>query len=386
MTDHFSIIVVGGGINGAGIAQCAAASGYSTLLVEQDQWGAGTSSKSSKLIHGGLRYLESGQIKMVYESLRERERLQDNAPELVKPNQFYIPLYQDSNIRPWKLFIGLSLYYLLSGFSQQSRFSVVPKKAWGELPLKKSGLKRVFCYTDCQTDDQQLTRAVVESARNLGATLLCPGRFINANTVNTGYEVHIETGGRRKQFTCDLLINASGAWVNELAINIQPPVPLLPIDLIQGSHLILSPQLSPRCYYLESANDGRAVFALPWEGKTLLGTTETPYRGKPENTHCLEQERSYLLSVVNHYFPDYKPVVQSTMAGLRVLPKAESSVHHRSREVVIVPDNPLKPCYIGVYGGKLTTYRSTAEKVIKLAAKTLGKGTRPPAYTANLRL
>ena len=388
---NYDILVVGGGINGAGIAQCSAACGYKTLLIDKGTWGSGTSSKSSKLIHGGLRYLQSGQLKMVYESLRERKRLMQLAPHLIRENSFYIPIYSTSRLKVWYILIGLFLYYVLSGFSASNRFRRVNKNEWQNFPnLKHEGLKAILQYHDAQTDDQALTSAVAKSAQKLGANCLENTRLISARKIEKGYAVELQSFASQTteiiSVTCKVLINAAGPWINEVANNIYPEPPKVFIDLVQGSHLVLEPQLSDKCFYLESPRDGRAVFVLPWHGKTLLGTTETKHDDPPDAAKLTETETNYLLEILKHYFPNYQYEPVEHMTGLRVLPHKAGSVHTRSREVVLLEDKENLPEYIAVYGGKLTTYRSTAEKVIKIAEKTLGKGTNEPAITRAITL
>ena len=167
--NDFDVMVVGGGIQGAGCAQAAAAAGYRVCLLEQNTWGSGTSSRSSKLIHGGLRYLETFQFSLVRKSLTERKILMRIAKALVHPVPFYIPVYEHSTHSSWKIFAGLSLYSLLGGFDSLSRFRRVPKHEWGSLNgLNTKGLRHVYQYWDTQTDDQLLTVAVVNSAEKLG--------------------------------------------------------------------------------------------------------------------------------------------------------------------------------------------------------------------------
>ena len=390
-SENYDILVVGGGINGAGIAQCAAACGYKTLLIEKDTWGSGTSSKSSKLIHGGLRYLQSGQLKMVYESLQERKRLMQLAPQLVQQSNFYIPIYTSSRLKAWYICIGLFLYYLLSGFSASNRFRRLKRSEWQIFRnLKQDGLKAVLHYHDCQTDDLALTAAVAKSAQQLGAACLENTQLHSARKIDSSYSVELESFASQTpeniSVNCKVLINAAGPWINEVAKNVDPQPPQVFIDLVQGSHLVLEPQLSENCFYLESPSDGRAVFVLPWHGKTLLGTTETKHLDLPDAAKLTETETNYLLEVLKHYFPNYQYEPIEHMTGLRVLPHKPGSVHTRSREVVLLEDNDNQPGYIAVYGGKLTTYRSTAEKVIRIAEKTLGKGTNEPAITREISL
>ena len=190
MSRRYDVVVAGGGIHGAGMAQAAAASGHSVLLLEQEAIAAGSSSRSSKLIHGGLRYLESGQLRLVRESLHERALMLKLAPELVRLQKFFIPVYDHSRRKPWQLRIGLSLYALLAGLDGAARFGTVPLSGWAQLDgLDTHGLRQVFYYHDAQTDDALLTAAVMRSAQSLGAELALPARFTGATLAGDGVQV-----------------------------------------------------------------------------------------------------------------------------------------------------------------------------------------------------
>src|SRR5271170_7331618 len=187
---EYDVIVVGGGIHGAGVLQAAVAAGHSALLIEKGALASGTSSRSSKLIHGGLRYLESGQFSLVRESLRERAVHLRIAPDLVELKPFFIPVYADTRRRPWQLKLGLWVYALLGGFDASTRFGTVPKREWSSLDgLKSEGLDAVIRYHDAQTDDALLTRAVVQSALSLDAELAIPACFTGATLADDGVAV-----------------------------------------------------------------------------------------------------------------------------------------------------------------------------------------------------
>jgi len=386
MISEWDVAVIGGGIHGVGVAQAAAAAGYSVVILEKADWGAGTSSRSSKLIHGGLRYLQSGEFWLVRESLRERELLLQIAPDLVKRNWFYIPVYREAKYPSWQMHIGLSLYHLLAGLKANTGYETVPPEQWPQLNgIKTDGLQQVFRYHDAQTDDRLLTTAVAYSAKKLGAELLCPARLKSAVKTADGYQLEIDNDGSKLGGRCQFLVNAAGPWTNLVAQTISPAPDCPDIELVQGSHLVLSKSLGDRCYYLESPTDQRAVFVLPWKNGALLGTTETVFHGKPENTSPLPIERSYLLDVLKYYFPDYVGEVIDEFAGLRVLPWDKRLPFKRSRELQLTTDSHAKPHYLGIYGGKLTGYRASAQKVMSIIASTLG--TRAAiADTATIRL
>lgn len=382
----YDVIVVGGGINGCGVAQAAAAAGYSVLLLEKSALAAGTSRWSSKLIHGGLRYLESLQFSMVRESLRERKLLLNNAPDLVHLKRFFIPVYRQTRRQPWLVRSGLCLYALLGGFSADARFSTVPRARWDGLDgLNTTDLKQVFQYSDGQTIDSALTRAVMESAGRLGAEWRCPARFVSAQQSGSGVEVHWDEESQSRSAGCSVLVNAAGPWVNLVADQISPAPPRIAVELVQGAHIILPGTVEEGIYYMESRRDGRAVFVMPWAGQTLVGTTETTFKGNPDDVGARDNERAYLLSILRHHFPRYGDTqITDSFAGLRVLPAGEGHAFHRSRESVLLADGD-RPRVLSIYGGKLTTYRATAEKAIARITPSL-PARRPVADTRTLPL
>jgi glycerol-3-phosphate dehydrogenase len=359
---HYDIVVIGAGIQGVGVAQAAAAAGYSVLVLEQKAIAAGTSSKSSKLIHGGLRYLESAQFGLVRESLRERAVLLKVAPELVKLQPLHIPLYRESRRSPLTIRAGLSMYSVLAGLSNTAHFRSLSTDEWDSLVgLKQEGLREVFRYYEAQTDDAALTAAVLRSAVSLGAEALIPARFIAADVNNQQCRVDYEYQAQQHSVTCDVLMNCTGPWATDVLARITPTRPLPSVELVQGSHLVLPPLLH-QYFYLEAPQDKRAVFVLPWKEKLLVGTTETIHLGAPEDARCLDSERDYLLQTLGHYFPglNLADIVIDSFAGLRVLPRSEKSAFFRPREVLLDVDNTECPRVLSLMGGKLTTYRATA--------------------------
>jgi glycerol-3-phosphate dehydrogenase len=373
---EFDVIVIGGGIHGAGVLQAAAAAGHEALLIERRALASGTSSRSSKLIHGGLRYLESGQFSLVRESLRERAIHLKIAAELVELKPFFIPVYRDTRRRPWQLKLGLLLYAMLGGFQTGTRFGSVPKRDWSALDgLKTDGLDAVIRYYDAQTDDAELTRAVVQSARELGAEVAMPATFVEANLDDSGVDVVYDQGGTRVECRARVLVNAGGPWAMQIASAIRPAIDIPAVDLVQGTHIGLPLPVKAGIYYVESPDDGRAVFIMPWHDGTLIGTTETPYRGEPDGVHPLPAEEDYLLAVARHYFPAYRDITRdgivTRFAGLRVLPAASQSAFDRSRETIFSTDREPNPRVLGIYGGKLTGWRAAAEHVLQRIAASL---------------
>lgn len=390
MSKQYDVVVVGGGIHGAGVAQAAAAAGHSVLVIEQTGIASGTSSRSSKLIHGGLRYLESAQFNLVRECLFERALLLKNAPELVELKPFYIPVYPDTSRSSWMIRSGLSLYSTLGGLSQETRFSQVHKRDWGSLDgLDLHSLKKVFRYFDAQTNDTMLTQAVMHSAQTLGAELEMPAEFVSANKRSQGYVVRLQSNGVEREIETSLLVNAAGPWVNHALDKIESKPLKLEVDLIQGTHIILDGNVNQGIYYVEAPEDHRAVFVMPWKGKMMVGTTESFFHGNPAKVIPLAQEKQYLLQTLGYYFPEYRHCshsdIVSAFAGLRVLPRAASAAFTRSRDTVLHGDDLTQPHLVSIYGGKLTAYRATAERLMHEFASALPK--RPGrADTRTLRL
>jgi glycerol-3-phosphate dehydrogenase len=386
----YDVVVIGAGIHGVGVAQAAAAAGHSVLVLEQQHPAFGTSSRSSKLIHGGLRYLESGQLRLVRESLHERTLMLRNAPELVQLKSFYIPLYKQTRRQPWQIRTGLTLYSLLGGFQTGCRFSSLPRRDWQQLDgLQTDDLRSVFCYHDAQTDDALLTRAILRSAQQLGAEFYAPATVIHGEIHSDGVTVTYSENGQQREAHGRVLINASGPWVNRTLGLISPKQPVPLIELIQGTHLIVPGEITRGIYYVESPRDGRAIFVMPWYGQTMIGTTETRYRGDPAAVRPLQTEVNYLLQTLKHYFPAYQHIgnaeITRSFAGLRVLPAGNGHAFHRPRETLLEVDREQRPRLLSIFGGKLTGWRATAEKVMQRVAPSLPTRTAR-ANTRTLRL
>lgn len=376
MSESVDLAIVGAGIHGTGIAQAAAAAGHSVLLLEQTAVAHGSSSRSSKLIHGGLRYLESGQFSLVRESLKERTLMLKLAPGLVQVQRFYIPVYAHTRRRPWQLRLGLSLYALFAGLTPEARFGTVPRRDWGQLDgLDTDRLQAVFWYQDGQTDDRALTRAVLRSAQELGARLVCPAAFESARLIDEGVELRYTLDGRIEDCRARVLINAAGPWAEAVARRITPALEIPALECVQGSHLVLEGRLERGIYYLESPHDGRAVFVMPWKGQVMVGTTETRFVGDPARVAPTAAEVHYLLGVLKHYFPRWRQVSEADVierfAGLRVLPAGSDRAFHRSRETQLVLDRHTRPRVLSVYGGKLTTWRAVSERALDDIAGSL---------------
>lgn len=367
MSQRYDIAIIGAGIHGVGVAQAASAAGYSVLLLEKHGIASGTSSRSSKLIHGGLRYLEQFQLGLVRECLQERELLLKLAPELVKIRPFYIPIYKGTRRRPWQLYAGLSLYALLAGPGHHARFrTLAPRETEALAGLNTDGLQQVFQYWDGQTDDAALTRAVLHSAISLGTELLTPADFLSAELDADGAIVRYRESGQERQCRARVLVNAAGPWVADVTAKVSPFTSNVQSDLVQGTHILVDLPARDGILYMEVPEDGRAVFLMPWKGMSLVGTTEIPFAGRePAATAPSPQEREYLRRVVEHYLPGQAFKELDAFSGLRVLPRDAERPFARARELILETDRGYRPRLISLYGGKLTSYRADSLKVLR---------------------
>ena len=317
MTARYDVVVAGGGIHGVGIAQAAAAAGFSVLLLEQSALAAGSSSRSSKLIHGGLRYLESGQLRLVHESLRERALLLRLAPELVHLQKFY---HSAVRAQPPQVLAAAHWTFAVraAGRPRLDALISAPCRAaeWGSLDgLDLHGLRQVFWYHDAQTDDALLTGAVMRSAQSLGAELAMPARFTGATLTDDGVQVRYEQAMARSRMC------ARACWSTprvpgptSLARTITPAISVPALELVQGTHLLLDGPPRRGVYYLESPRDGRAIFVMPFRGQLMVGTTEVRFHGDPSTVAPGPHEVHYLLGVLRHYFPRFRDAAASAAA------------------------------------------------------------------------
>jgi glycerol-3-phosphate dehydrogenase len=384
--DSTTALVIGAGIQGAGIAQALAAAGHDVLLVEREAIAAGTSSRSSKLIHGGLRYLEGLQFSLVAESLAERRTLLTIAPHLVRLVPFHIPIYSQTSRGRFKIRAGLSLYALLAGLGEDARYRSMPRGSWDSLDgLRTDGLKAVYRYLDGQTDDAALCRAVTASAAELGARVAVGAEVLGGERRSDRWLVRLRLNDEVLEVDTRLVINAAGPWANRVLSGFGPAPPRRAVELVSGAHIEVQGPMERGIYYTEAASDRRAVFVMPWRDHTLVGTTETPYSGDPGQVTPQPEEIDYLLGILRHYFPDHPTQVLDAWAGLRVLPRGDGRAFHRSREVILSPDDEQRPSFVSVYGGKLTGYRATAARVLALLRGNLPKADAK-ADTKTLRL
>ena len=370
--DAVDLLVVGGGINGAGIARDAVGRGLSVLLVEQDDLASHTSSASTKLIHGGLRYLEYGEFRLVRESLIERERLWTMAPHIIWPARFVLP--QTQSPRPaWLVRLGLFLYDHLGGREKLPGTQTIrlAQSPYG-LPLADRRGKG-FVYSDCRVDDSRLVVLNAHDAADRGAMIRTHTRLVNARREAAGWLARISDKHGESAIHAGALINAAGPWVADVLTRITGVRPRRAVRLIKGSHIVV-PRLyeGDHAYFLQNP-DRRVVFVLPYEGAfTLIGTTDEPWQGAPGPAEISPDESRYLLDTVNRYFshsPRETDIVWS-YAGIRPLYDDHAgSASAVTRDYVLDLDaGPGRAPLLSVYGGKITTYRKLAEHALKALA------------------
>jgi len=355
----YDVTIIGAGIAGAGVAELLSTKGYSCLVLEQfSEPACGTSSKSSKLIHGGLRYLENFELGLVKESLEERDYLVKHLPKLVQLQSFYIPLYSHSKRKPWMVFIGLSIYSLFSC----KKFSSVPQERWESLDIETTELLKVYEYKDGITDDKALTTHVLNTC---ACTLKFSAKVAKIEDLETHCIVSYEKDAAMQQAISKVVINAAGPWVNEVLHSCHPKPETLGIDLVLGSHILVNTPVD-RIYYIE-AKDKRAIFVRPYHNGTLIGTTEVPVTKPQIHTEVPHADIIYLIEHFNRYFKAKitEENIIDAFAGLRVLPSDNKDAFKKSREVQIHHDKTNAPNVYSIYGGKLTSFRGTARKVFK---------------------
>ena len=397
----FDLLVVGGGITGAGVARDAAGRGLRVALAERDDLASGTSSRSSRLVHGGVRYLEHGHLGLVFEASRERRTLLRLAPHLVRPLAFTWPVYRGARVPRWKLAAGLALYDALALWGNVGRHRVLGAAGVlaREPALAAAGLTGGAAYWDAATDDSRLTLAVALGAEQRGAVVRTHAEVVGLRFApdRDGARVRASVRGRLPgddgsvEVRARAVVNCAGPWADGVRALAEPRAPVA-VRGAKGVHVLVpADRLGVRgAVTLLGPRDGRVFFALPAGGSAagqfaVIGTTETPADAEPGAVRATAADVAYLLGAANHYFPDARLVpadVVSAWAGLRPLAAAgvggagtgsasrEHAVHVDPRGVVTAT------------GGKLTTYRSMAADVVDRCAPLLGVGRLPASETA----
>lgn len=382
----FDILIIGGGITGAGLALDAALRGLSVALIEKRDFAAGTSSRSTKLIHGGLRYLEHYDFALVREGLRERAILTEIAPCLAEPFPFVIPIYKNRRRnydRPIKMRLGLWLYDLLAGRYNLARHRRLNRDDALRLApqLDPQGLKGAFVYYDAVTNDSRLVIEVIKTARARGAEIAnytrASGFIKDADGKIAGARLRDELTGREIECRARIVINATGVWLEDMIkLDGQAASGLSGyVRPAKGIHLTVSADRLRvnAAWLIPSLTSHRFYFVVPWQGRVNIGTTDTDYIGDKDHPRAEAEEVNEILGAINSYFPEARlepSDVISSWAGLRPLitdPRARKTAEVSRKEEIIESNDGL----ISIGGGKLTTYRLMAEHGIDLAAKRL---------------
>jgi len=386
----FDVLIIGGGINGAGLARDLALRGLSVLLAEKGDFASGTSSASTKLVHGGLRYLENFDFALVFEACRERAVLRKIAPHLVEPQPFFIPVYKDDPRPLWMVRAGLLLYDLLAMFRNAGRHRILSAaQALLRAPvLQPEGLTGVARYWDCRMDDARLCLENVIAAREAGAVV---ENYLELEALNyrqgqiAGGRLRDLESGRTVEVAARCVVNATGPWLDRVrALDGAREGLLRPT---RGTH-ILVPRIG-RCdeaLYLTAGSDERMFFVIPWGELSLVGTTDVDFADEPDRVAPTEEDIAYLLAECRRHLRDVtltRDQVVAAFAGLRPLiaeEAASASKVSREHRVVVSPSG-----LISIGGGKYTTYRAVAEELAELVTKRLGSESRP-CLTARLPL
>ena len=358
----YDIFIIGGGINGAGIARDASGRGLKVYLAEKGKVGSATSSWSSKLIHGGLRYLENYEFKLVAESLREREVITKIAPGITKPLPFVIP--HTKKLRS-KLIIrlGLFLYDNLGGKTKIPKSSkVIFAKQYQN--ILQSKFTEGFRYYDVQVDDKKLVEMNIDDAKKMGAIITEDIKVIHANRIDNYWEVTLNNNEKIKS---KILINAAGPWINETVNNVLKINAKKSIRLVRGSHIITKKLYEDEVAFTLQNEDNRIVFVIPYKGEySLIGTTEVDV-DTPENPSISNAEKIYLIDTINNHF--IKQITQEdiveTYSGIRPLIEDFKDATKVTRDYIFdLNEDESKAPLLNIYGGKLTTYRKLAENVL----------------------
>ncbi|WP_404333217.1 glycerol-3-phosphate dehydrogenase/oxidase [Mesobacillus maritimus] len=376
-TQEFDLLIIGGGITGAGIALDAASRGLKTALVEMQDFAAGTSSRSTKLVHGGLRYLKQFDIAVVKEVGKEREIVYENGPHVTTPEWMLLPLYKGGTFGKVTTSIGLRVYDFLAGVKHEERRKMlnVQETLAKESLLKKDGLKGGGYYVEYRTDDARLTIEVLKTAVEKGAVAMNYSKvttLIYKNRKIAGAEISDLVTGETYCIKAKKVVNATGPWVDEVR-EMDASKQGKSLILSKGVHLVIDQSRFPlnQAIYFDTA-DGRMVFAIPRNGKAYVGTTDTFYQGDLVNPEITEADRNYLIEAIRYIFPEANVTVEdveSSWAGIRPLihedGKGPSEISRKDE--IWESDSGL----ITIAGGKLTGYRKMAETVVDLVASLI---------------
>ncbi len=383
MSKIFDILIIGGGINGAGIVRDASGRNLEVCLVEKNTVGSATSSWSTKLIHGGLRYLENYEFRLVRESLKEREIIKKIASDITSSIPFIIP-YKKSLRSKWLIKFGLLLYDNLGGKMTIPKSSTINIKK--EIPntLKKQ-FKIGFQYYDLQVDDKKLVELNIKDAKKKGATIIENRQVVEAKRDKNNWDIYLDDS---TQLKARILINAAGPWINDVLRNVIKLNTKKSIRLVKGSHIITTSLYSQKKAFTLQNEDNRIVFVIPYKDKySLIGTTEKEVFS-PENPKIDESEIDYLINTVNKYFIKQitKKDIVGSYSGIRPLIEDFKKASKITRDYVFdLNHDELSAPLLNIYGGKLTTYRKLAENVLLALHKYIPQSNKN-SWTSNQKL
>jgi glycerol-3-phosphate dehydrogenase len=389
----YDLIIIGAGINGAGIARDAAMRGLSVLLLDKNDLGSGTSSWSTRLIHGGLRYLELGELSLVRESLRERETLLKIAPHLVRPLPILIPIQEDGRRRKTTIRAGMIVYDLLSYRKSVPKHRMLSRAETLKLQpgLNPRGLLGAALYYDAQIEfPERLVLENVLSARQHGAEVLTYAKVQRISSdPDRNLTVSFESRGETQQARAHVVVNASGPWVDQVLEHNSFSQPRL-IGGTKGSHVVVAPfdGAPTNAIYLEARSDRRPFFVIPWNNNYLIGTTDVRFDGDPDSVRIESWEANYLLNETNQAFPAAKLTPDNVLygyVGVRPLPNTTDKTEKKITRRHFLRRHPQCKNLISVVGGKLTTFRSLAEECVDLVYSLMGKRS-PKCLTSEVRL
>lgn len=384
---HWDVVVIGGGIVGAGVFREAVRAGLKTLLVDAADFSSGTSSRSSKMVHGGLRYLKNGQIKLTLDSVRERQRLLNEAPGLVDPLEFFLVSYEKDKIPGWMFGMGLILYDTLALKWDHNRYPV--QKIQELCPnVRAQNLTGAFSYYDAQTDDARLVYRILQEGQQAGGIAMnyvrVEGLMRDHSGRVCGVQLHDLVSGKQAEIQAGVVINASGAWADDLRAHLGYKPRL---RQLRGSHLIFPREKFPVHDVVSFLHpwDQRPVFAFAWEGATLVGTTDVDHPHPMQTDPAISaDETAYLMAIVNEIFGCLgltENDILSTMAGIRsVLDTGKADPSKESRDEILWNEDGL----ITITGGKLTMFRHMAHKTLNFVRRQLPVSThlehKAPAF------
>lgn len=377
--ERVRVLIIGGGIHGLGVLHDMASRGWQDVfLIEKSTLGSGTSSKSTKLIHGGLRYLERiRDFGLVSEALHERSLLLKLAPDLVRPLELIFPILKKGGAPGFYIRAGLGLYDFLAGRANVHKHRKIPKEeALAKAPiLDESKFSQFFSFWDGQTDDLAMARRVAESSALLGGRISEHTRAVKMWPTENGWNVEIQTPqGELRTIGAMYIFNACGPWAGEFLSASQITDSVRGVNN-RGSHIVTGDLGLKSALFLQSPEDGRIFFVIPWLGSTLIGTTEELHDTGADDVHATDQEISYLLENTNRYLKQKitENMIQTTYAGLRWLAiERGQSLSKTSRSHVITEMSAARGLCLTLYGGKYSTYRSLAREVGDRIVKHFG--------------